>query len=85
MCALSQADSWVKFPGGASCRRQPALPESGGPGRRAGRAGIRGRGKGLCTGSRTRGDQDAPSSEVVSQQRRMAVDLWGSPGAVSGI
>jgi len=85
MCALSQADSWVKFTGGASCRRQPASPESGGPGPRAGRAGIRGRGRGLRAASRTPRDQDAPSSEVVSQERRMAVDLGGSPGAVSGI
>ena len=85
MCALSQADSRVKFTGGASCRRQPALPESAGPGHRAGRAGIRGRDRGPRAASRTPRDQDAPGSEGVHPERGMAVDLWGSPGAVSGI
>lgn len=75
----------MKFTGGASYRRQPALPESGGPGHRAGRAGIRGRGRGLHAASRTPRDQDAPSSEVVSPECGMAVDLRGSPGTVSGV
>lgn len=73
MCALSQADSWVKFTGGASCRRQPSLPESGGPGHWAGRAGIRGRGRGLCAASRT---PKARMPPAVRWAARSAGWLW---------
>lgn len=62
---LAQADSCMKFEGGAPCRRQPSLPESGRPGHCAGRAGIRGRARGLHIADRTLRDQDVCRSEVV--------------------
>lgn len=39
----------------------------------------------MQTAGRPPGDQDAPCSEAASLEHGMAVDLWGSPGAVSGI
>lgn len=64
-------------------RRQPASPESGGPGP-AGRAAIRGQAEAVCS-QRTPRDQDAPGCEVVGPEGRVAVDLRGRPGAVSGV
>lgn len=55
-CAFSQADSWVKFTGGAPCRRQPALPASGRPGRWSRKGKYkRKRQRALCAASRTPG------------------------------